>query len=78
MGKTRNLFRKIGEIKGTFHATVGTIKDRNSKDLTEVEEIKKRWQEYRKELYKKGLNNPDNHDGVVTHLRLNILECEVK
>ena len=78
MGKTRNLFRKIGEIKGTFHARVGTIKDRNSKDLTEVEKIKKRWQEYIKELYKKGLNNPDNHDGVVTHLRLNILECEVK
>ena len=67
MGKTRDLFKKTGDIKGTFHAEMGTIKDRNSKDLTEAEDIKKRWQEYT-ELYKKGLNNPENYDGVVTHL----------
>ena len=72
MEKTRSLFKKIGDIKGTFHVRMGTIKDRNSKDLTEVEEIKKRWQEYTEELYKKGLNDPDKNDGVVTHLELNI------
>ena len=77
MGKTRNLFKTIGNIKGTFHARMGTIKDRNSKDLTEAVEIKKKWQEYT-ELYKKGLNNLDNHVGVVTHLKPDILECEVK
>ena len=78
MGKTRDLFRKIGDTKGTFHAKMGTIKDRNGKDLTETEEIKKRWQEYTEELYKKGHNDPDNHDGVVTHLEPDIVECEVK
>ena len=77
-GKTRDLFKKIGDIKETFHARMGTIKDRNGKDLTEAEEIKKRWQEYTEELYKKSLNDPDNHDGVVTHLEPDILECEVK
>ena len=76
MGKTRNLIKKTGEIMGSFHARVGMIKDRNGKDLTEAEEIKKRWQEHT-ELYKKGLNNPDNHDVVVTHLRPDILEREV-
>ena len=78
MGKTRHLFKKIGEIKGTFHAKMGTIKDKNSKNLTGAEDIKKRWQEYTEELYKKGLNDPDNHDGVITHLKPDILECEVK
>ena len=79
MGKTRDLFKKIREIKGIFHAKMGTIKDRNSKDLIETEEIKKRWQEYTEELYKKkAFNDPDNHDGVVTHLEPDILECEVK
>ena len=68
MGKTRDLFKKIGDIKGTFHAKTSTIKDRNGKDLTETEEINKRWQEYTEELYKKGHNDLDNHDGVVTHL----------
>ena len=68
MGKTRDLFKKIRDTKGTFHAKMGTIKDRNSIDLTEAEEIKKRWQEYTEELYKKGLNDLDNHNGVVTHL----------
>ena len=77
MGKTRDLFKKIGDIKGTFHARMGTIQDRNRKDLTEAEEIKKRWQEYT-ELHKKGLNDPENRDGVVTHLGPDILECEVK
>ena len=67
-GKTRDLFRKIGDIKGTFHAKMGTIKDRKGKDLKEAEEIKKRWQEYIERLYKRGLNDPDHHDGVVTHL----------
>ena len=76
MGKTRDLFNKTGDIKGIFHAKMGTIKDRKGKDLTEAEEIK-RWQEYT-EPYKKGLNNPDNHDDVVTHLEPDILECEVK
>ena len=78
MGKTRDLFKKIGEIKGIFHARMGTIKDRKGKNLTEVEEIKKRWQEYTEELYKKHLNDQDNHDGVVTHLEPDIPECEVK
>ena len=77
MGKTRDLFKKTGDIKGIFHVSIGKIKERNSKDLTEAEEIKKRWQEYT-ELYKKGLNDPDNHNGVVTHLESDILECEVK
>ena len=78
MGNTRNFFKKIGEIKGIFHARMGTIKDRKGKDLTEVEEIKKRWQEYTEELYKKHLNDQDNHDGVVTHLEPDFLKCEVK
>ena len=81
MGKTGDLFKKIGVTKGTFHVRMGTIKERNSKDLTEAAEIKKRWQEYTEELFKKikkGLNDPDNHDGVVTHLELDILECEAK
>ena len=78
MGKTRDLFKKIGDTKGTFHAKMGTIKDRNGIDLTEAEDIKKRWQEYTEELYKKDLHNPDNHDGVITHLEPDILECEVK
>ena len=78
IGKTRDLFEKIRDTKGTFHAKKGTIKDRNGKDLTEAEEIKKRCQEYTEEFYKKGLNDLDNHDGVVTHLEPDILECEVK
>ena len=77
MGKTRDLFKKIGDVKGQFHAKMGTIKDRNSMDLTETEDIKKRWQEYT-ELYQQCLNDPDNHNGVVTHLEPNILECEIK
>ena len=77
MGKTRDLFKKTGDIQGPFHARMDTIKDRNSKDLTETEEIKK-LQEYTEELYKKGLNDSDNHGGVVTHLQPDILECEVK
>ena len=77
MGKTRDLFRKIRDTKGTFHAKMGSIKDRNGMDLTEAEDIKKRWQEYT-ELYKKDLHGPDNHDGVITHLEPDILECEVK
>ena len=76
-GKTRNLFKKIRNTKGTFHAKMGTIKDRNGMDLIEVEDIK-RWQQYTEELYKKDLYDPDNHDGVVTHLETDILECEVK
>ena len=76
MGKTRDLFKKI--TKGTFHAKMGTIKDRNGMDLTKAEDIKKRCQEYTEKLYKKGLNDPDNHDGVITHLEPDILECEVK
>ena len=76
MGNTSDLFKKITNIKGTFHAQMGTIKERNGMDLTEAEDIKKRWQEYT-ELYKKDLHNPDNH-GVITHLELDILECEVK
>ena len=78
MGKTRDLFRKIRDTKGTLHAKMGTIKDRNSMDLTEAEDIKKRWQEYKEELYKKDLHDPDSHDGVITHLEPDILECEVK
>ena len=78
MGKTRNLFEKIRDTKGTFRAKIGTIKDRNSMGLTEAEAIKKRWQEYTEELYKKDLQDPDNRDGVITHLEPDILECEVK
>ena len=77
MGKTRVLFKEIRDTKGTFHAKMGSIKDRNGMDLTEAEDIKKRWQEYT-ELYKKDLHDPDKHDGVVTHLEPDILECEVK
>ena len=76
MRKTRELFKKTGHTKGTFHAKMGTIKDRNGKNLTEAEEIKKRWQEYTEELYKKGPNYMDNHNGVVTHLKPDILKCE--
>ena len=78
MGKTRDLFKKIRDTKGTFHAKMGSIKDRNGMDLTEAEDIKKRWQEYTEELYKKGLHDQDNHDGVITDLEPDILECEVK
>ena len=78
MGKTRDLFKKIRYTKGIFHAKMGTIKDRNGMDLTEAEAIKKRWQKYTEELYKKDLHDPDNHDGVITHLEPNILECKVK
>ena len=79
MGKTRDLFKKIRDTKGTFHAKMGSIKDRNCRDLTEEEDIKKRWQEYAKELYQKDLHHSDNHEGVITHthLELDILECEV-
>ena len=77
MGKTRGLFKKIRDTRGTFRAKIGSIKDRNGRDITEAEDIKKRWQEYT-ELYKKDLHNPDNHDGVITHLEPDILECEVK
>ena len=78
MGKTRDLFKKIRDTKGIFHAKMDTIKDRNGRDLTEAEDIKKRWQEYTEELYKKDLHDPDNHDGVIIHLEPDILECEVK
>ena len=78
MGKTRDLFKKIRDTKGIFHAKMGTIKDINGMDLTEAEDIKKRWQEYTEELYKKDLNDSDNHDGVITHLEPDILECEVR
>ena len=78
MGKTRDRVKKIRDTKGTFHAKKGSIKDRNGRDLTEAEDIKKRWQEYREELYKKELHNPDNHDGVSTRLEPDILECEVE
>ena len=78
MGKTRDLFKKIRDTKGTLHAKMGSIKGRNGMDLKEAEDIKKRWQEYTEELYKKGLHNPDNHDGVITHLEPDLLECEVK
>ena len=76
MGKTRDLFKKIRDTKGTFHAKMGLIKDRNGMDLTEVEDIKKRWQEYTEELYKKDLHDPYNYDGVITHLEPDIMECE--
>ena len=78
MGKTRNFFKKSRDTKGTFNAKMGSIKDRNGIDLTEAKYIKKRWQEDTEELYKKYLHDPDNHDGVITHLEPNILECEVK
>ena len=78
IGKTSDLFKKIRDTKGTFHAKMGTIKNRNGMDLTEAEDIKKRWQEYREELYKKDLHDPDNDDGMITHLEPDILECEVK
>ena len=78
MGKTRDLFKKIRDTKGIFHAKMGSIKDRNCIDLTKAEDIKKRWQEYTEELYNKYLHDPDNHDGVITHLESDILECEVK
>ena len=78
MGKTRDLFKKIRVTKGIFHAQMGSIKDRNGMDLTKAEDIKKRWQEYTEELYKKDLHDPDNHDGVITNLGPDILECEVK
>ena len=78
IGKTRDLFKNIRDIKGTFHAKMGSIKDRNDMDLTEAEDIKKRWQENTEELYKKELHDPDNHDGVITYPEPDILECEVK
>jgi len=78
MGKTRDLFKKIRDNKGTFHTKMGSIKDRNGRDLREAEDIKKRWQEYTEELYKKDLHDPDNHNGVITHLEPDILECEIK
>ena len=77
MVKTRDFFKKIRDTKGTFHAKMGTIKDRNGTNLTEAEDIKKRWQEYTEKLYKKDLHDPDNHDGVITHLQPDILKCEV-
>ena len=78
MRKTRDLFKKIRDTKGTLHAKMGSIKDRSGMDLTEAEDIKKRWQQYKEELYKRYLHNPDNHDGVITPLEPDILECEVK
>ena len=78
MEKTRDIFKKIRDTKGIFHTKMGTIKDRNGMDLTEAEDIKKRWKDYTEELYKKDLYDPDNHDGVITHLEPDILECEVK
>ena len=78
MGKTRDLFKKIRDTKGIFHSKMGSIKEKNGMDLTEAEDIKKRWQEYTEELYKKELHNPDNHNGVIIHLEPDILECEVK
>ena len=78
MGKNTDLFKKIRDTKGTFHAKMGSIKDRNGLDLTEAEDIKKRYQEYTKELYKKDLSDTDNHDGMITHLEPDILECQVK
>ena len=78
MNTKQDLFKKIGDTKGTFHAKVGTIQNRNNKDLTEAEKFKKRWQEYTEELYRKGLDDTDNHNGVITHLEPDILECDVK
>ena len=78
MGKTRDFFKKLRDTKGTFHAKMGTIKDRNGMDLTEAEDIKKRWQEYTEELYKKDLHNPNTHNGMITHLEPDMLECEVR
>ena len=78
MGKTRDLFKKIRDTNGTFHVKMASIKHRNGMDLTEEEDMKKRWQEYTEELYKKDLHDPDNHDGVIAHLEPDILECEVK
>ena len=78
MGKTRDLFKKVRDTKGTFHTKMGSIKERNGMDLTEAEDIKKRWQEYTEKLYKKDLHDPDNHDGVITDLEPDLLECEVK
>ena len=78
VGKTRDLFKKIRDTKGTFDAKMGSVKDRNGMNLTKAEDIKKRWQEYTEELYKKDLHNPDNHNGVIAHLQSDILECEVK
>ena len=78
MGKIRDLFKKIRDTKGTFHSKMGSIKDRNGMDLTEAEDIKRSWQEYTEQLYKKDLHDPDNHDGVITHLEPDILKCEVK
>ena len=78
MGKTRDLFKKIRHIKGTFHAKIGTMQDRNGMGLTEAKDIKERWQEYTEKLYKKDLHDPGNHNGVITHLEPEILECEVK
>ena len=78
IGKTRDLLKKIRDTKGTFHAKMGSIKDRNGMDLTEAEDIKKRWQQYPEELYKKDVHDPDDHDGVITHLQPDILECEVR
>ena len=78
MGKTRDLFKKTRDTKGIFHAKMGSIKDISGMDLTEAQDIKKRWQEYTEELYKRDLHDPDNHDGVITHLEPDILECEVK
>ena len=78
MGRTRDPFKKIRDSKGTFHTKMGTIKDRNGMDLTEAEDSKKRWQEYTEELYRKDLHDPDNHDGVITHLEPDILKCKVK
>ena len=78
MGKTRDLFKKTGDTNGTFHAKMGSIKDRNGMDLTEAEDIKKRWQEYTEELYKKDLDDPDNHNGMISYLEPDILESEVK
>ena len=78
MGKTRDIFKKMRDTKGTFHAKMGSIKDRNGMNLTEAKDIKKRWQEYTKKMYKNELHDPDNHNGVITHLEPDILECEVK
>ena len=78
MGKTRDLFKKIRDTKGTFHAKMGSIKDRNGMDLTVAEDVKKRWQKYTEKLYKKDIHSPDNHDGVITHLEPDILECKFK